>query len=99
MPEISFPRYLPEPVRVWVKCEESRPFSPAETACLIRDARNELQLIFVHPDFCLPGEGLVSGMKVATAPDDSTNWMIDFPSTDRLVVSEELVKLAHGSTV
>ena len=99
MQQVMSPRYLAEPVRVWVTCEESRPFSPAERACLIRDAQDEVQLIFVHPDFCLPNEGLVSGVKVAIAPDDSGSWLIDFPSTDRLVVSEERVKLAHGSPV
>jgi len=82
-----------------VKCEEARSFSPAETACLIRDAEDELQLIFVHPDYCRQSERLVSGTKVAIAPDDTGNWLIDFPSTDRLVMSQELVELAHGSPV
>lgn len=99
MPEIRSPRYLAQPVRVWVKCEEARPFSPAETACLIRDAENELQLIFVHPDYYRASERLVSGVKVATAPDDTGSWLIDFPSTDRLVMSQEFVELAHGSSV
>ena len=99
MTMIEFPRYLPQPVPVWVKCEETRLFSPAETACLIRDADGEAQLIFVHPDFCLANEGLVSGIKVATSPNDSSKWLIDFPSTDRVIVSEEIVELVHGSPV
>ena len=99
MPEIKIPQLLATPVHVWVKCEEARQLSEMETGCLILDAWDELQLIFVHPEHCELNKGLVRGVKVGTAPDDRGSWLIDFPSAERLVVPEERVELVNGSPV
>ena len=48
--------------------------------------------------FDLPNR-LVQAVKVGTAGDNEANWLVDFPSGDRLLVSEELTQASSGNPV
>ncbi len=97
MSEIEVPRFLEVPESIWVKCEETRKLSEMETACLISAVGDELRLVIVEPAHCKSAENLVRGVKVGTAFPDVSNWLVDFPSGQRLLLSEE--KVAYGNSV
>ena len=95
MSEVEIPRFLEVPEIIWVKCEETRELSDFETACLVYAVGDELRLVIVEPSYCEMTKNLVRGVKVGTANSDMSNWLVDFPSGQRLLVPEERVE--HGS--
>lgn len=97
MSQIESPRFLEAPESIWVKCEKVTELSEMEAACLILDARGEHRLIVVEPLFCNLEEKLVQASKVATSERDESNWLVDFASGQRLLVSEGQV--IHGHLV
>ena len=98
MQEITIPRFLPMPEGAWVKCEEARSLPGGEAACVVRGVEGTRIVIAPSRHFRLP-EQLVRALKVGTADDNQANWLVDFPSGDRLLVSEDLIQAQHGDPV
>ena len=88
---ISIPRFLDTPENTWVKCDETRSLPGGEAACLINGVERTRIVIVPSVHFDLVNE-CVRAVKVGTAWDDDAQWLVDFPSGERLLVSEELIK-------
>ncbi len=84
------------PESIWVKCDEAHKLSEMEAACLISDVDNELRLVIVEPSHRKLTEKLVRAVKVGTAHSNLSNWLVDFPSGQRLLLSAE--KVENGNT-
>lgn len=92
MPDINAPRFLEAPVSVWVRCEDARELSELEMACLVSAVGGVERLVIVEPAYYNGTEQLVKGVKIGTSSSDQTEWLVDFPSGQRLMVSQEKVK-------
>ena len=90
MRTIVGPRFLAAPESTWVKCQETRSLPGGEAACLVNGVEQALIVIVpsVHTD-----NGCVRAVKVGAPWDDDAQWLVDFPSGERLLVSEELIKV------
>lgn len=95
MSEVEVPRFLEVPESIWVRCEEVRKLSEMETACLVSEVGGEERLVIVEPTYCQVEKKLVRALKVGTAPSNASNWLVDVPSGQRLLIAED--KVAHGS--
>lgn len=91
MPEVVIPRFIATPKLVWVECEEARSVSPRESACLVRGVGGS-RIVIGFPEYFDVENGLVRGVKVGTAGDDETKWLVDLPSGERVLVPEEMVR-------
>lgn len=97
MSQVRIPKFLASPIEIWVKCDEVRALSDMETACLIPSAGGEQRLVIVEPDHCRAEERLVRAAKIGFSRSDESNWLVDFPSGQRIMVAEEQVH--HGTLV
>ena len=91
MPEITIPRFLPRPERTWVRCEEASSLPGGEAACVVRGVEGTRIIIASSRHFRVP-EQLVQAVKVGIADDNDANWLVDFPSGERLLVSQDLIQ-------
>ena len=98
MPEVSVPRFLARPEHTWVRCEEARSLPGGESACVVRGVEGTRIVIAPSRFFRVP-ERLVRAVKVGTTYGDDVEWLVDFPSGERLLVSEDLIQAQHGDPV
>ncbi len=92
MLDIKVPRFLESPVMIWVKCDDARELSHMETACLVTEVGGEQQLVIVAPTYYDSAQMVVRGVQVGTSCSDSSAWLVDFPSGQRLMIPQETVK-------
>lgn len=97
MPDpLEVPQFLPEPERIWVKCEEVQELSDLEAACLLKSEVNGRQkIVIVHPRNCDLNRELILGFKIAVLRSNPENWLAQFPTGERLLITEEMVDNGH----
>ena len=91
----SSPRFM-SPELTWVRCKEVQPIHSREVGCIIDTVRGD-ELAIVPREY-VDGE-FVRGVKVATAHDNASHLLVDLPSGQRILVSEELTQSRNGSSV
>lgn len=80
------PRFI-APEWKWVQCKQVQPIHSSETGCIIETVGgDELAIV---PNEWVEGE-FVRGVMVATAPDNEAHVLVDLPSGQRILISEEL---------
>ena len=94
---MSVPKFLSEGELIWLRCNKTQELSEMETGCLIEDARGNIRLVIVEPRYCKLAENLLRAVKVGTTCADETNWLVDVPSGERLLVLDE--KVTDGSSI
>ncbi len=91
----SSPRFM-SPELTWVRCKEVQPIHSREYGCIIDTVRGD-ELAIVPREYV---DGMfVQGLKVATASDNDSHLLVDLPSGQRILVSEELTQSRNGSPV
>ena len=98
MNRIQVPRFLETPEKTWVKCEDARNLPGGESACLVNGVDGTRIIIAPSGYFDL-AQLLVQAIKVGTAEFDEETCLVDFPSGQRLLISEELVQTRHGDSI
>ena len=98
MSRVVIPRFLATPELTWVKCEEVRSLSDREAACLVRGV-DRARIVIGSPEYFDIGNRLVQAVKVGMGGDNEADWLVDFPSGERLLVSEELLRDQNGHPV
>ena len=83
------PRFFAHAEPTWVRCEEARDLPGGESACIVRGVEETTRLVIAPSRYFKVSELLVRAVKVGTTYDDDTKLLVDFPSGDRLLVSEE----------
>ena len=84
------------PELTWVRCKQVQPIHSSETGCIIETVGGD-ELAIVQNEW-VDGEFL-RGVMVATDPDDETLLLVDLPSGQRILVSEELTQSRSGSSL
>ena len=98
MSGVVIPRFLEAPELTWVKCEEVRRLSDREAACLVQGV-DRARIVIGSSEYFDIRNGLVQAVKVGMGGDDEADWLVDFPSGERLLVSEELLRDQNGHPV
>ena len=95
---VAIPRFLETPELAWVKCEEVRSLTDREAVCLVRGV-DRARIVIGSSEYFDVGNRLVQAVKVGMGGDGEADWLVDFPSGERLPVSGDLLRDRHGRPV
>ena len=96
MLDVTIPQ--PMPVRAWVRCEEAMELGSYEAAGLVKGVEQDRIVIAAREYFDLTN-GLVLAVKLGAASDDDEGCLIDLPSGERMLISEDLIEATNGDPV
>lgn len=81
------------PEWTWVQCKQVQPIHSSETGCIIETlGGDELAIV---PNEWVEGD-FVRGLMVARDPSNEAHVLVDLPSGQRILISEDL---AHARSV